>query len=151
RRRHTKFKCDWSSDVRSSDLVTYGRRNGAWSPAVPEAPVDGQPYSRQDKTWVLAGTGSGGSGGAKVWIDPLPPPTPVHGDLWWDSDQGGLFIYFNDGSSSQWVQAPAPGVFDTTQFVKQSQISGFIGETLGNWTPVVTFGGASVGVAYGAP
>src|SRR5260370_12034220 len=26
RRRHTRFKCDWSSDVCSSDLAAWGRR-----------------------------------------------------------------------------------------------------------------------------
>src|SRR5260370_5555744 len=28
RRRHTRFKCDWSSDVCSSDLVLYGATTG---------------------------------------------------------------------------------------------------------------------------
>ena len=25
------------------------------------------------------------------------------GDLWWDSDEGDLLVYYNDGNSSQWV------------------------------------------------
>src|SRR5260370_18483496 len=36
RRRHTRFKCDWSSDVCSSDLVcspqTVGKCSGEWVP-----------------------------------------------------------------------------------------------------------------------
>src|SRR2546430_12274794 len=31
RRRHTRFDCDWSSDVCSSDLLRVVRRFGAWS------------------------------------------------------------------------------------------------------------------------
>src|SRR5260370_28393878 len=38
RRRHTRFKCDWSSDVCSSDLsdhlVGHGRLNHAWAHVV---------------------------------------------------------------------------------------------------------------------
>src|SRR5260370_28685218 len=30
RRRHTRFKCDWSSDVCSSDLHNWVTLNGAW-------------------------------------------------------------------------------------------------------------------------
>src|SRR5260370_18307124 len=30
RRRHTRFKCDWSSDVCSSDLVSGGQFTGNW-------------------------------------------------------------------------------------------------------------------------
>ncbi len=32
-----------------------------------------------------------------------PPGSPTAGDLWWDSDDGDLHTYFNDGNSSQWI------------------------------------------------
>ena len=32
-----------------------------------------------------------------------PPGSPSAGDMWWDSDEGDLLVYFNDGNSSQWV------------------------------------------------
>ncbi len=32
------------------------------------------------------------------------PSGAVDGDLWWDEETGSLYIYYNDGSSSQWVQ-----------------------------------------------
>ena len=31
------------------------------------------------------------------------PPSPNQGDLWWDTDDGVLLVYYNDGNSSQWV------------------------------------------------
>ena len=37
-------------------------------------------------------------------------PAPVAGDLWWESDTGHLYVYYDDGDSSQWVavsQGPA--------------------------------------------
>lgn len=36
------------------------------------------------------------------------PPTAVNGTLWWDSRIGRLFVYYNDGTTSQWVDA-SPG------------------------------------------
>ena len=51
--------------------------------------------------------GSGGSeGGANVSTGPTPPTSPSNGDLWYDdTDTMRLYIYFDDGNSSQWVDA----------------------------------------------
>lgn len=34
-----------------------------------------------------------------------PPVAPITGQLWWESDTGQLYLYYDDGSSSQWVAA----------------------------------------------
>mgnify|MGYP000338269671 CR=1 FL=1 len=34
-----------------------------------------------------------------------PPSSPSDGQLWWDSSDGNLYIYFQDSNSSQWVTA----------------------------------------------
>lgn len=53
---------------------------------------------------TAAGFGGGGSGGgASVTTGSTPPSTPLEGDLWFDTDDGTLNIYFNDGDSSQWL------------------------------------------------
>jgi hypothetical protein len=56
-------------------------------------------------TAFVAAALSGVSGGAT--ISPTPPASPAPGALWWSSADGGgqLYVYFNDGSSSQWVVA----------------------------------------------
>lgn len=38
---------------------------------------------------------------------PAPPtsPTPVDGQLWWNSNDGRLYVYYSDIDSSQWVPA----------------------------------------------
>jgi hypothetical protein len=46
-----------------------------------------------------------GSGGASVDISSDVPENPVEGDLWWDSTEGNLYIYYNDGDSEQWAPA----------------------------------------------
>lgn len=38
-----------------------------------------------------------------VTISDTPPASPSAGSLWWESDSGTLWIYYNDGNTSQWV------------------------------------------------
>lgn len=45
------------------------------------------------------------SGGGTVYIGTSPPASPTSGYLWWDSSGGALKVYYDDGSSSQWVDA----------------------------------------------
>ncbi len=59
-------------------------------------------------------TGGGGSGSASVTTADTPPAMPNDGDLWWDSVTGMLMIYYDDGTSSQWVSATVtPSVYIT--------------------------------------
>ena len=46
-----------------------------------------------------------------VSIGENPPnvPQPNEGELWWESDTGDLYIYYDDGDSSQWVMTNAGG------------------------------------------
>jgi Chaperone of endosialidase len=41
--------------------------------------------------------------GAKTTTSATAPATPNVGDLWYDTVGGQLYIYYNDGNSSQWV------------------------------------------------
>ena len=51
--------------------------------------------------WVAQSSG----GGSSVSISDDAPSSPSSGDLWWDSDNGNLKIYYTDIDSSQWVDA----------------------------------------------
>lgn len=55
-------------------------------------------------------TGSGGSGGggAATEVGSSPPETPTDGQLWFDSDDASLSIYYDDGNTSQWVTVSGP-------------------------------------------
>lgn len=55
-------------------------------------------------SWVALTTSSGG-GAAVLNISDTPPSSPDDGALWWESDTGRLKLYYNDGSSAQWVDA----------------------------------------------
>jgi len=48
---------------------------------------------------------SGGSGGSQVSVGTESPASPSSGNLWYNTNLGRTFIYYNDGDSSQWVDA----------------------------------------------
>ena len=79
-------------------------------------PVEGMlSYVGSGTVEVYAGTAgwtaiSGGGGGGGVVIGTASPDTPAEGDLWWDSDDGKLYVYYVDVDSSQWVDAAGPSV-----------------------------------------
>ena len=53
-----------------------------------------------DEQWVEAvpsASDTGNSSGA------FPPPNPKIGDLWFDTEIGRLYTWYNDGGSEQWV------------------------------------------------
>ena len=46
----------------------------------------------------------GGGGGASVTVSATAPENPADGDLWFDSTDATLYLYYDDGVSAQWVQ-----------------------------------------------
>ena len=67
--------------------------------------VNGQVLLYDGADWVN-GNAAGG-----VEVSATAPAGPSVGDLWWDSDNGNMYVYYNDGDSSQWVAANGPQVF----------------------------------------
>ena len=53
---------------------------------------------------AAAVSGLGGGGGASVTTSDAAPSSPSAGDLWYNTDAGGLFLYYTDADSSQWVE-----------------------------------------------
>jgi hypothetical protein len=90
-------------------------------------------FLREDATWQTAGGGA-------VYIQDTAPASPSAGSLWWQSSTGQLFIYYNDGTSSQWVSATTPASGAALQVVR-GQIAGL------NVTPSTTSYSISAGQA----
>lgn len=63
-------------------------------------------WNGSDYDWVAQ---SGGGGGASVTTSDTAPSSPSAGDLWYDTTTLRLYVYYNDGSSSQWVKANPSG------------------------------------------
>lgn len=74
----------------------------------PSAPVDGQVYDN----WVY-------SSAKGAWLaKPLEPttavtsdtapPNPIDGDMWYNTNDGTTYVWYDDGNTSQWVEMTAP-------------------------------------------
>jgi hypothetical protein len=62
-----------------------------------DAASDGNLYARKNAAWSIVP-------GAVTIID-TPPASPTPGQLWWDSTAALLYVYYQDPTSSQWVDA----------------------------------------------
>ena len=61
--------------------------------------------------WRLTKGGGSGGGGATIEVSPTPPSPADQGDLWFNSDDGRLYVYYVQANGQeQWVDAaPAQG------------------------------------------
>ena len=50
-----------------------------------------------------------GGGNASIFVGDAPPLTPGENQLWWNSNNGRMYIYYDDGNTIQWVET-SPGV-----------------------------------------
>jgi hypothetical protein len=83
----------------ASRLLGRGSASGAGDP---EEIILGSGLTMTGTTLSAAG------GGASVTISPTAPGSPSAGDLWFNSENGTLYVYYDDGDSQQWV-APDNG------------------------------------------
>ena len=97
-----------------------------------EAPMDGLGYYRKNGVWSPPISG--------VTTDDSPPPAPLQdGQLWWNSADATLYVYYQDVDGYQWVQtnggsAANPGGptsnadtldgFDSTYFATAASVTG---------------------------
>ena len=51
---------------------------------------------------------AGGAGGISTTVSDNAPSGAVGGDQWFNSTDGSLYVYYNDGTSSQWVGISGP-------------------------------------------
>ena len=65
------------------------------------------PFGVQGAIGVQGTTGVQGTS-YNTTISTTPPVSANPGDMWWDSETGIRYVYYNDGTSSQWVQESYP-------------------------------------------
>lgn len=84
-----------------------------------------------------------------------PPVSPQPGQLWWDTAGGQLYVYYNDGNSSQWVIAnnTESGISQSAADARYLQLSGgaVTGAVTFNVNIVVGAGAATINSGTGAP
>jgi hypothetical protein len=91
---------------------------------------------------VLSTDGSGtlswaSGGGASVTTSDTAPSTPADGDLWYDSVGGRTYVYYDDGNTSQWVDA-APQGGTITSLIEVGNTKAEVTDTGSNGTFTVT-------------
>ena len=90
--------------------ISITRLSGGNTPADGSDPRTFPAIWNATATTLEANVGEGGGG--SITVSPTPPtdPAPENGNLWWNSTEGEMYIYYVDGSSSQWVAAAGPSV-----------------------------------------
>jgi hypothetical protein len=80
----------------------------------PDSPTIGQIFTSAGESWKWDGTKweasttAGSQAVATVTIGSSPPTNPLVGNLWWDAVGGQLYLWYDDGTSKQWVVANNP-------------------------------------------
>jgi len=119
-------------------VLTWDNANSRWDAATPsgggsysDSSVDSHlNTSTATANQVLSWTGSdydwvaqsGGGGGASVTISDSPPSSPSAGDLWFESTGLILYVSYNDGDSTQWVQTNPSGAGSSASDASNSNI-----------------------------
>ena len=101
-----------------TDGQTYGRKSAAWAVVtsggggIGDAPNDSTSYARRVTSGVGAWTHlthnditDWASASSSVIVNATPPVSPNIGALWFDSIGLGMYIWYNDGVTSQWIPA----------------------------------------------
>lgn len=99
----------------------------------PNSPTVGQIFTGGMGSWQWDGQkwvpNSAGTG--TVTISDTPPASPTVGSFWFDSVGVQLYVYYNDGNSSQWVPA------------NNQALGGFLALAGGTMTGPLTLAGAA--------
>lgn len=90
--------------VLSSGEVVRAQYNFPDNPALDQVATGpgGQQFKWDGVKWVAL-LGTGGGGGGLTFVGPTPPPSPPVGQLWFDTTNVQTYLWYNDGTSSQWV------------------------------------------------
>lgn len=105
----------------NGQALTYDSSSSLWKNATPisalsglsdvtlTSPVTDQVLKYNGTKWI-----NGSSGGGGVTASDTAPTSPSAGAAWFDTTDATLYVYENDGTSSQWVQVQANSALDAS-------------------------------------
>ena len=85
-----------------------------------------------DTKWVTP------AAGASVTASDTAPVSPTAGALWWNSVLGTMFIYYNDGNTTQWVPAAPSASGGPYLPIAGGTLTGTLNGTIGNFSGAVS-------------
>lgn len=74
----------------------------------PNNPTNGQTYNGYVYNSSIPGWQAKPAAQSPFYTGAIAPTNPATGDSWWNTNDGTMYVYYNDGNSSQWVEARAP-------------------------------------------
>ena len=74
----------------------------------PSNPINGQTYGSYTYDATVGIWRSSSAGQGIVSTTTSAPTTAVSGDMWFNPNDGTMYVYYNDGTSGQWVESRAP-------------------------------------------
>lgn len=80
----------------------------------PSSPSNGQPYGSYYYDSAKGAWRSNPASAMAAVPSPTPPTNPVAGNLWLNTNDGVLFVYYNDGDTAQWVEVKANSSLGST-------------------------------------
>jgi hypothetical protein len=70
----------------------------------PTSPTNGQAYQGYVYSTDVGAWQAKPSAQSPFYTGDTPPGNPVVGDSWFNTNDGTMYVYFNDGNTSQWVE-----------------------------------------------
>lgn len=108
----------------------------------PSSPTNGQQY----QNWIY--DSAKGAWEAKpleamaATPSPTAPLAPQSGDMWYNTNDGGVYLYYNDGNTSQWVQMKSDATLSSTLGERTTTLENKLGLSR-IIPPTVNFSGGS--------
>ena len=91
----------------------------------PSSPSDGDVYSNY--VWNDTVGAWQSRSGALVIMSETAPSNPAIGQLWFDESEGKMYVYYDDGTSEQWVAAVGGNYVINTDGLAGRKL--YVGET----------------------
>jgi hypothetical protein len=70
----------------------------------PSSPTNGQTFNGYVYSTSVGAWQAKPSAQSPFYTSDTPPGNPVAGDSWFNTNDGTMYVYFNDGNTSQWVE-----------------------------------------------
>lgn len=105
---------DWYDTQQTSHPPQQLYKDNIMATNFPSSPSNGATHTFGGTVYTYNSTKGvwKAAAGEAVTISDTPPSNPGVGDLWFDSSVAKTYIYYNDGSSNQWVQMNPSGGSD---------------------------------------